>query len=550
MANDDIDYLIIGSGFGGSVSALRLVEKGYRVLMLEKGRRFEPSDFPRTNWQLRKWLWAPWLGARGLFKMTFLPHITVLSGVGVGGGSLVYANTLPTPKRDFFRAPGWGELADWEQELAPHYEVARSMLGATRNPRLGPADTVLREVALDMEKGDAFSPTDVAVYFGQPGKAADDPYFDGEGPSRVGCTFCGGCMVGCRVGAKNTLDKNYIYLAERKGLEVHADTEATWVQPHPDGGYSVTAMRGQSVFSRRRVQYRARQVVFAGGVMGTLPLLLKLKESPDGLPHLSDRLGSFVRTNSESLIGVTDPDPEKDYSHGVAISSIVQTDEHSHLEPVRYPRGSGFFRVLGLPHIGASSAWLRLPRLLAAFMRRPIKTLRTYLVRDWAKQTMILLYMRTLEGHLRMKLGRHAFGGFARGLTTRLESGPRPQASIPEATAIAERVATKLDTVPSSIATETLLDIPTTAHILGGSCMGSSANDGVIDREHRVFGYDGLYVIDGSAISANPGVNPSLTITALAERAMERIPSKAERASERGRSEAEREKTGRPVDAA
>ncbi len=524
---DEADYLIIGSGFGGSVSGLRLVDKGYRVLMLEKGRRMGPKEFPKSNWQLRRWLWAPLVGFRGLFKMTFLPHVTVLSGVGVGGGSLVYANTLPKPKREFFTASGWGELADWESELAPHYEEAKRMLGATPNPQLGPSDELLREVAEEMGRGDAFSPTEVAVFFGEPGKKVPDPYFGGEGPDRVGCNFCGGCMIGCRFGSKNTLDKNYLYLAERRGLELHAETEVTWVKPCPEGGYEVTAKRGMG-WRRKTVTYRAKNVIFAGGVMGTLPLLLRLKEASDGLPGVSDALGSFVRTNSESLIGVTDSDPSRDYSRGVAISSIVQTDEHSHIEPVRYPKGSGFFRILGLPHAPGSNAFVRFLRVAASFVRQPLRTIKGYLVKDWAKQTVILLYMRTLDGHLRMKLGRSAFSGFTRGLTTRVEAGPRPQAAIPEATEIANRVAAKVDSVPSSIATETLLDIPTTAHILGGACMGADRESGVIDHEHRVFGYDGLFVVDGAAISANPGVNPSLTITALAERAMSRIPAKSE----------------------
>lgn len=521
-ADTPLDYLIIGSGFGGSVCALRLVEKGYRVTLIEKGRRFRPEDFPRSNWQLRRWLWAPRLGARGLFKMTFLPHVTVLSGVGVGGGSLVYANTLPTPKKSFFQARPWGKFADWESELAAHYETARSMLGATRNPSLGRSDHLLRDVAHTLGKSEDFSPTDVAVYFGEPERRVPDPYFDGRGPTRVGCTFCGGCMIGCRVGAKNTLDRNYLYLAEQAGLTLIADTEVTWVRPEGHY-YRISALQGQHYWRRQPRSFLAKNVIFAGGVMGTLPLLLRLKASPKGLPKISDRLGEFVRTNSESLIGITDPDRRRDYSRGVAISSILQTDEHSHVEPVRYPQGSGFFRILALPHIGGGIAWLRLPRLVAAFLRRPWKTVKTFLVRDWAKQTVILLYMRTLEGHLRMRLGRSVFNGWTRNLTTRLESGARPKASIPEASAIAWRVAKRLDTVPSSIATETLLDIPTTAHILGGACMGADAREGVIDSDHRLFGYDGVYVIDGSAISANPGVNPSLTITALAERAMSRI---------------------------
>ncbi|MCA8925445.1 MAG: GMC family oxidoreductase [Planctomycetes bacterium] len=518
----DYDYVIVGSGFGGSVSALRLVEKGYRVLMLEQGRRFRREDFPKSNWDLRRFLWVPRLNWRGLFKMSFLPHVTVLSGVGVGGGSLVYANTLPTPKDDFFAAPSWGGLADWKAELEEHYATARRMLGSTPCPFTTEPDRVLAEVAADLGKSADFHRTEVAVYFGQPGKAVADPYFGGQGPARTGCTACGGCMLGCRVGAKNTLDQNYLYLAERRGLELRADTQVTWVKPLPGGGYELRARERR----RRGRVVRARNVIFAGGVMGSVKLLLKLKASPDGLPQLSDALGRFVRTNSEALLAVTTPRRDLDLSKGVAITSILHTDPHSHLEPCRYPAGSGFFRLLAAPHVNGASVAVRLARMAGAFFKHPLKLLRAALVPDFARSTMILLYMRTLEGHLRMKLGRRLVTGGRLGLTTTLEEGPAPAASIPEATELAERVAEKLDGIPQSLVMETVLGIPTTAHILGGCCMGADASQGVIDARHRVFGYDGLYVIDGSTISANPGVNPSLTITALAERAMSLIPPK------------------------
>ena len=515
------DYVIVGSGFGGSVSALRLAERGYRVLVLERGRRFGAEDFPKTNWDLRRWLWLPRLNLRGLFKMTFLPHVTVLSGVGVGGGSLVYANTLPIPKPAFFRAPSWGGLADWEQELAPHYRTARRMLGAEEVPGSTYPDRVLREVARDLGREAHVQPTTVAVYFGQPGKTVPDPYFDGEGPERTGCVHCGGCMLGCRHGSKNTLDKNYLYLAEGLGVEVSPETEVTWVRPADAGGYWVTARHKR----RRTRHYRARQVIFAGGVLGSVELLLRLQASPEGLPDISPRLGDFVRTNSEALFGVTTPRRDLDMSQGVAITSIFHTDERSHLELVRYPKGAGFFRLLSLPHAPGDALGLRLARLAGATLKHPLKLLRAALVPDWAKSTLILLYMQTAEGHLRLKLGRSLGNGLqADALTSTLSGGEAPKAFMPEATELAERVAEKLDGVPQSMATEAALGIPTTAHILGGCCMGASAEEGVIDHRHRVFGYPGLYVIDGSAVSANPGVNPSLTITALAERAMTFIP--------------------------
>jgi cholesterol oxidase len=526
------DYIVIGSGFGGSVSALRLVEKGYRVLLVEKGRRFGPEDFPRTNWELRRWMWMPELGMRGIFKMSFFPHLTVVHGVGYGGGSLVYANTLPVPKDSFFSSGTWGHLGDWKTELAPHYRTAQRMLGATRNPKLTYVDEVIREIAYDIGRPDDFHPTDVAVYFGEPGKTVPDPYFGGKGPDRTGCISCGGCMTGCRYGAKNTLDKNYLHLAEQRGLEVETETEVTAVRPASSGaGYVVEARAGLPPRRRTDRTYEARNVVFAGGVLGTLDLLLRMKADPRGLPHLSDRLGHFVRTNSESLIEVVSERRDRDLSKGIAIGSILETDEHSHIEPTRYGAGSGFFRLLAAPHVAGASFWTRMANLAGAAARHPIKLLRAITVPDFSKYSVILLYMRTLEGSLRMKLGRGLTTAFGLGLTTELGDGRAPTAAIPEATDLARRVAEKLQGLPVSLFTETALGIPTTAHILGGCCMGASAEEGVIDRDHRVFGYDGLYVVDGSAVSANPGVNPSLTITALAERAMSKVAARSRASS-------------------
>ncbi len=525
------DYLIIGSGFGGSASALRLTEKGYRVLVLEKGPRFAAGDFPETNWDLKRWMWRPKLGWRGLFRMTFFRHVTVLSGVGVGGGSLVYANTLPIPTDAFFKAEGWGGLADWKGELAPHYQTARRMLGATVNPLRTRPDEVLKELAEETGRADKFGPTTVAVYFGKPAETVEDPFFGGEGPARTGCIACGGCMLGCRFNAKNTLDKNYLWLAERRGCRVEPDTEVSWVRPleGETGGYEVTALRGGEPFNRERVRYTARNVIFAGGVLGTVDLLLKLKDSPDGLPRLSDRVGDWVRTNSEALIGVTSRRKDVDLSKGIAIGSILHTDEHSHLEPVRYSAGSGALRVLGGPHVDGRTFFQRLSRLLGMFVKHPVRVLQMYAVPDWARQTMILLYMRTLEGHIRLRRRRRVWKVGAKALVTEVAEGPAPTANMPEATELARRVEEKIDGVAATLITETLMGIPSTAHILGGACMGSSAENGVIDSRHRVFGYEGLYVVDGSAVSANPGVNPSLTILALAERAMTFIPAKGER---------------------
>jgi cholesterol oxidase len=525
----DWDFIVIGSGFGGSVSALRLTEKGYRVLVLEKGRRLRTGDFPKTNWNLKKFFWLPQVGCRGLFKMTFLGHVTALTGVGVGGGSLVYANTLPVPKDSFFEAPSWSHLASWKTELAEHYKTALRMLGATRNPNMTFPDEVIRQVGKEIGREDGFEQTDVAVYFGKPEETVPDPFFGGEGPERTGCKSCGGCMIGCNYGAKNTLDKNYLHLAERKRLTIEADTEVTWVRPLPEGGYEIEARHGTRNVQawNEKKTYRTGNVVFAGGVLGTVPLLLELKESPEGLPGLSRRIGDFVRTNSEALIGVVTQRRDKDLSQGIAIGSILHTDDHSHLEPVRYSAGSGVFRTLMLPMAPGDSIGERFLNALKLVARQPLRTIRTYLVPDWAKYNMILLYMRTVEGHIRMRLGRSWRTGFQRWAVTAKGDGPPAKAWSPEATDLAGRVARLIDGYPTSLLTETVLGIPTTAHILGGCPMGDSPENGAIDHRQRLFGYDGLWVVDGSAISANPGVNPSLTITALAERAMTFIPEKA-----------------------
>jgi len=508
------DYIIVGSGFGGSVSALRLIEKGYDVLMLEQGSELHEADFPKTNWDLKRWLWAPFFGWRGFFQMRVFPHVMVLAGAGVGGGSLTYANTLPVPKRGFYTNPAWSDLADWENELAPHYQTARRMLGAAPTDFLTPADALLRDLARERGTPEAFEKPHVAVFMGEPGKRVKDPYFGGKGPERTGCIRCGSCMTGCRHGAKNTLDKNYLYFARQGGLDLRADTEVTHIAERPEGGYRLRTLTGRAHYQRKEVVFEGKNVILSAGALGTNELLLRLRDDPTGLPRISQQIGQRVRTNSESLICVTVPDAV-DHSQGIAINSLLQTDEHSHLEMVRYGAGSGFFRMLASAHhvhgpAGLMSMW----RMLIAFMTHPLLALRTMFIRDWAKHTMILLYMRSTEGTLRFI--RKRFGGMG----TRLENGERPSASIPEATELAQQLASKVGGVARSSFGEQFFNIPTTAHILGGCCMGDSAANGVIDSQHRVFGYDGLYVIDGSAISANIGVNPSLTICALAERAM------------------------------
>jgi cholesterol oxidase len=526
------DFVIIGSGFGGSVSALRLTEKGYRVLVIEKGRRITTGDFAESNRDLKRWMWKPSLGLKGIFQMSFLRHVTVLHGVGVGGGSLTYANTLPTPKDSFFDAPSWSGLADWRRELTPHYATAKRMLGAATNPLDTPGDRILREIAREDGREHLCHPTDVAVYFGEPGRQAPDPYFDGAGPERTGCNFCGACMTGCNVGAKNTLDKNYLYLAERGGADVLAEREVVALRRLDAGGYRIELRPSIGKGSTETLE--APRVILSGGVMGTMPLLLAMKEERDGLPGLSPRLGRMVRTNSEALIGVISPDHDEDFNDGVAITSILHTDEHSHIEPVRYGAGSDFFRFLMGPHAPGPHALGRVARSMGAMLRHPRKWARADTLNRYklSKKTQVLLYMRTLEGALRLELGRGLMTGFRRGLVSRLDDpAGAPQAFMAEASSLAERFAARTGGVMTSMFSETLTGAPTTAHILGGACMGAGPDAVVIDHRHRVFGYDELYVIDGSAISANPGVNPSLTITALAERAMSLVPDKVGEAS-------------------
>ncbi|HBB90447.1 MAG: GMC oxidoreductase [Bacteroidetes bacterium GWF2_49_14] len=510
----EYDFVIMGSGFGGSITAMRLAESGYKVLLAEQGRRFTPADFPKRNWNLVKWLWVPGLRFYGFFRIRLFRHITVLAGAGVGGGSLVYANTLPVPESVFFTSGSWKDLADWEQELQPHYGTARQMLGTKTNPKFGPGDEALERLSQIIGKRDCFHPTEVAVFFGEPEQKVVDPYFNGEGPDREGCRFCGGCMVGCRYNAKNTLDKNYLFLAEKAGARVMDRTRVVDVRPigkSGSGGYRI-AVKKTGGFKRQEIETKA--FIFSGGVLGTVPLLLRLKKS--SLPDLSDLVGAGIRTNNEALIGVVSKDKTKKFSEGIAIGSIVHTDEFSHLEPVRYPSGSGFWRLLMAPMISGRTLPGRIGRILKDFLVHPVANFRVYFTGNWADRTQILLFMQTRDSTLRLSRGFF-------GLRTRVENGTAPSAFIPEAQMLATDYARIIDGKPLVLPTESLFGIPTTAHILGGACMGKDSGSGVIDKNHKVFGYENLFIIDGSAISANPGVNPSLTISALAERAAQKL---------------------------
>jgi cholesterol oxidase len=520
MQDLDFDYIIIGSGFGGSVSALRLAEKGYKVMVIEKGKRLEGKDFPKTNWNLRRWMWLPSLGMTGLFKLTFYRHVGIVSGVGVGGGSLVYANTLPIPTDKFFEADSWAHLADWKQELAPFYPLAKKMLGANENPYLTRSDKAVRELAKRIGKEEHYKPTDVAVFFGKPNVTVPDPYFDGKGPERTGCNSCGGCMLGCRFGAKNTLDKNYLYLAEKLGVQIQPESEVYDVVPlSPDGseGYEVKFKHSINWFPKKG-SLKAKHVIFSGGVLGTINLMLKLKQK--SLPNLSEQLGRQIRTNSESLIAVTTYDKDKDFSTGIAIGSILHTDEDSHLEPVRYSAGSGFWRTMMAPMTSGKTFLARLFNLLKDFVLHPIQNWKIFTVDDQAKRSTVLLFMQTINSTLRFQKGIF-------GMSSGRDQGEPPTSDIPEARDLANKYAEIVNGKPMVLASESLFNIPTTAHILGGCPMGIDIHEGVIDKNNFVFGYKNMMVCDGSMISANPGVNPSLTITAISERAMSKIPVKA-----------------------
>jgi len=518
--SDEYDFVIIGSGFGGAVSALRLSEKGYNVLVIEKGKWFRnPDDFPKTTWNLPKFFWLPALGFKGIFKMTFFRHVVALSGVGVGGGSLVYANTLPIPKSPFFNSGHWKGLDNWEQVLQPYYTLAKKMLGAERHPYMSRSDKVMQQLSTETP-GSAFEKTEVAVYFGKTGITVPDPYFDGNGPNRTGCNLCGGCMTGCRYNAKNTLDKNYLYLAQTNGVEIIAEKTVINVIPigdHGGNGYEIT-YKNTFGWIGKQTRVKAKGIILAGGVTGTIPLLLKLKNR--SLPKLSSCIGQGIRTNSESLIGVTTFDKNAVFSEGIAIGSIVHIDENRHIEPVKYASGSGFFRLLMAPMVSGSSFGVRLFSMVKDFVAHPLDNIKTYFVDDWSKRTHILLYMESIDSTL--KLVRSRFGV----IRSKLETGQSPTAFNPKAQELAKKTEKIINGKAMVMNTESLFGIPTTAHILGGACMGTDETTGVIDKNNKVFNYTNMYICDGSMISANVGVNPSLSITAITEYAMSKIPKK------------------------
>jgi cholesterol oxidase len=512
------DYVIVGSGFGGSVSALRLSEKGYKVLVIEKGKWYHAKDFPKTNWNFRKWLWIPFLRFFGIMKISIFRHVAVLSGTGVGGGSLVYANTLPIPKSPFFETGSWSKLNNWEIELQPYYQLALKMLGAAKNPKLFDGDLALKELSKNFGIEDKFEATNAAIYFGEPNVSKPDPYFNGHGPERTGCNFCGACMTGCRNNSKNTLDKNYLFLAQKHGAEIIAEQEVYNVLPigKEDGsaGYEVY-IKSSTKFFEEKQTIQAKSVIFSGGVLGTVKLLLKLKEK--SLPNISDKLGDDIRTNNETLISVSSLQKDKNFSKGIAIGSILHTDENSHLEICRYSEGSNAWKLIHFPYATGKNVFVRLAKVAKSLITAPLQFFKIYVLNSWAKSTVVLLFMQTLDSTIKLK--RNIFGQ----MTSTMSTGKKPSPFIPESIKMSKAYSEIVNGKNTSFALETLAGIPSTAHILGGAVMGADAAQGVIDKDNRVFGYQNLFVIDGAMISANPGVNPSLSITAIAERAMSKI---------------------------
>jgi cholesterol oxidase len=520
------DYIVIGSGFGGSVAALRLAEKGYTVCVIEAGKRWRPRDFPKTNWRFWKFLWAPALHCHGIQRIQLLNDVLVLGGSGVGGGSLVYANTLFIPPDVFFEDPQWkGLVPDWREELAPHYDTAKKMLGVVTNPRFWPTDHMLRDYAREIGREEYFKAADVGVFFGPPGVSVPDPYFGGKGPARSGCTMTGHCMVGCRDGGKNSLDRNYLYLAEGLGAEVVPEHKVVDVRPDGDGGYAVTARRTTGLPARSRSVRRARGIVFAAGVLGTLDLLTRCKEN-GALPNLSSRLGHVVRTNSEILAGVTSRRNQQ-HSLGVSITSSVFVNDATHIELVRYPKGSDVMSIFAGPMTDGGGKLPRWLKFIGAAFRHPLRFLRIRIPFGWGRNSVILLVMQTLDNSLTVSRKRRWWALFRKGLASK-NGGRRIPTYIPEANQALRGMASRMNAIPQNALTEVLLNIPMTAHILGGCIIGKDREHGVIDSRHRVFGYDNMYVTDGSAVPANMGVNPSLTITAMAERAMSFIPPKTQ----------------------
>lgn len=514
------DYIVIGSGFGGSVSSLRLAEKGYSVLTIEKGRRFESKDFPKTNWNIKKYLWLPKLGFLGFQKLNLFKHAFILSGAGVGGGSLVYANTLMFPHDEFFKNKQWSDFNDWQTVLQPFYEKAAQMLGRTKFSKQNTEDKILHEVAKDLGKEESFDNVHVAVYFNDD-ETPCDPYFGGEGPMRNPCTNCAGCMVGCRENAKNTLDKNYLWFAEKKGVEILPETNV-WKIEFVNGEYLIHTKKTAGILPKKSRVFKSKGIIIAGGVLGTVKLLLNQKYVYKTLPDLSEQLGKMVRTNSETLCTATLSNQK--LNNSIAISSIFKPDKNTSIEIVKYPNKSNLMRtLLTVANDKHGSNGLRILHYFAKVVRHPVLFFRMLFNSHWSENTIIFLVMQTVDTSMQFVLKKWPF---SKRLTLKNNFDDKVQAYLPVGQEIMHRYAQKINAKPQNSTAEILMNIPSTAHILGGVPMGASVKTGVIDPDFKVHSYPDLYILDGSVIQGNLGVNPSFTITALAEYAMSRIGNK------------------------
>lgn len=524
----DVDWVVVGSGFGGSVSALRLAEKGYSVRVLECGRRFEDEDFAETTADVKRYQWAPMLGLKGIFRMTLFKDVFVVSGSGVGGGSLGYANALYRSRPAFGQNPQWSHLADWDTELAPHYETAERMLGVVDYDRDSVVGQLIEEYAVERGFGESYARTRVGVYLGAAGETVADPYFDGDGPDRAGCVRCGACLVGCRHNAKNTLPKNYLWFAEQRGAVIEAERTVVDIRPlgAADGsqGYAVTSVRSGRWLAKGRRTLTARGVVVAAGPLGTNRLLLRCKLS-GSLPRISDRIGKLVRTNSETNLAVT-ARGDVDFGEAVTITASIAPDPDTRIEPFTYGRAGDSQSLLTALATTRGGRFTRPAFFLANVVRQPRDFLRTYAVRGSSARSVILLVMQTVESSIELRVRFRLPGGYPV-LTTAADPDHPIETTLPPAYECGEWLARRIDGTLRAAVPEALFAIPTTAHLLGGAVIGESPATGVVDLRHEVFGYHGLLVCDGAAVPADVGVNPSLTITAMAERAMSFIPSRA-----------------------
>ncbi len=522
----DFDYIIVGSGFGGSVSAMRLTQKGYSVGVIESGRRWKDEDFAKRNWNLRKFLWMPNIALYGIQRMNFLRDVFILGGAGVGGGSLNYANTHYIPPDIFFEKDTVKRLGG-KKGLLPYYELAKKMLGTIENPRLDDTDYNMRDTAAEFGREHTFCPVNVGVYFGEEGKKTEDPYFMGEGPDRIGCEFCGACMTGCRKDAKNTLDKNYLYFAEKFGAKIFPENKVISVKPlSSDGseGYEVTAIRTSGIFSPK-MTFRSKGIVFSAGVLGTLSILIKMKEEGH-LPRISDYVADVVRTNSEVLLGAVSWSKDVDFSKGVAITSSVHPDENTHIEPVRYARGNDFMGLMAVLLTDGGGKIPRQIRYIGSILRHPISFLRIQFIIGFAYRTMILLVMQTYDNYLNIIRKRRLLWPFKKTLTSGKPSTKRNPAYIPIANEFCRRLAKRINAIPGNTIPEVYMNAPITAHIMGGCCIRNDSDKEATDEQNRIKGYKNMLVVDASMIPENLGVNPALSITAFSERAMSFIPPK------------------------